>query len=408
MMFEMELQFLQSILEKCHVACRVLAPHTAAPGLDHGLRRQLGLDEEDLTGPLLTQCEQRVLYKYTDQFLSSYLSLRLPDEEQERVLVIGPYMAVEASWEQLLEQAEKAGVHPQLFRQVEIYYSALPAITDERTLFAPVGAFCERIWGSARAYTMTDINRERSGPELPLSAAQPHQSPEETMEYMHLMEQRYAYENELMQAVSQGLNQKAELLMASFSTMSFERRLADPVRNLKNYCIIMNTLLRKAAENGGVHPVYLDKLSSDFARRIENLGSTDAVKQLMDEIFRSYCRLVKKHSTNQYSPLVQKVIIHIDSGLATDLSLKSLAERMNVNASYLSTLFKKETGATVTDYVNQRRVKQAQQLLGSTKLQIQTVAQHCGIADVNYFSKIFKKYVGMTPKEYRRSVQSGT
>ena len=102
----------------------------------------------------------------------------------------------------------------------------------------------------------------------------------------------------------------------------------------------MNTLLRKAAENGGVHPVYLDGLSSEYAARIETLGSTNQVAALMSEIFRGYCLLVRSHSVKDYSPPVQKVITLIDSDLTGNLTLHNFAKILNVSGSYLSTLFK--------------------------------------------------------------------
>lgn len=105
-----------------------------------------------------------------------------------------------------------------------------------------------------------------------------------------------------------------------------------------------------------------------------------------------------------YSLLIRKVLTRIDSDLTADLSLKTQADLLNVNASYLSTLFKKETGTTLTDYVSRKRVEHAVFLLNSTDMQIQTIAQYCGIPDVNYFTKTFKKYVQKTPKEYRESV----
>ena len=104
-----------------------------------------------------------------------------------------------------------------------------------------------------------------------------------------------------------------------------------------------------------------------------------------------------------YSPLIQKVLTTIDSELTADLSLNFQAKELNVNPSYLSSLFKKETGMTLTDYVNKKRAEHAARLLKTTSMQIQTIAQYCGILDVNYFTKVFKKYLGKTPKEYRES-----
>ena len=104
-----------------------------------------------------------------------------------------------------------------------------------------------------------------------------------------------------------------------------------------------------------------------------------------------------------FSPPVQKAIIYIDSDLTANLSLSAIAEAQNVSASYLSWLFKQETGETLTDHVNKKRINLATKLLETTNLQIQTIAQYCGILDVQYFSKVFKKYVGKSPKEYRES-----
>ena len=94
----------------------------------------------------------------------------------------------------------------------------------------------------------------------------------------------------------------------------------------------------------------------------------------------------------------------MDSNLSAPLSLSQLARELNVNSSYLSSLFKKETGMTVTDYILSRRISHARHLLESTRLQIQTIGQLCGFEDVHYFSKVFKKSAGQTPKQYRQAV----
>ena len=91
----------------------------------------------------------------------------------------------------------------------------------------------------------------------------------------------------------------------------------------------------------------------------------------------------------------------IDSDISANISLSTLAESLNINAAYLSTIFKREVGKTVTEYINNERMTLAAHLLETTNLQIQTVALHCGVLDVQYFSKMFKKYFGKTPKEYR-------
>jgi hypothetical protein len=99
---------------------------------------------------------------------------------------------------------------------------------------------------------------------------------------------------------------KENMITGAFNERAFERRVPDALRNAKNYGIIMNTLLRKAAEHGGVHPIYIDRISSEFARKIENMPALAENSALMAEMFRTYCRLVRKHSMKNYSPPVQK------------------------------------------------------------------------------------------------------
>ena len=179
----------------------------------------------------------------------------------------------------------------------------------------------------------------------------------------------------------------------------------DSLRNLKNYGIVLNTLLRKAAEQGAVHPLYIDKLSSDMARRLEMTRTPADCLDMYHTMVHKYCLLVKNHSMRNYSQLVQHVILRIESDLTADLSLKAHAEFLNVNPSYLSTLFKKETGVTLTEYVNRQRIEHGIFLLNATDLQVQTIAQYCGFPDINYFTKTFKRMIGQTPKAYRQSVR---
>lgn len=124
---------------------------------------------------------------------------------------------------------------------------------------------------------------------------------------------------------------------------------------------------------------------------------------LQEDMIRSFCQMVKQHSLSRYSYYVGQTITLVQYDLTADLKLSTIAEKLNINASYLSALFREETGQTVTAYVNEKRMQTGAHLLQTTRLQIQTVAQHCGISDLNYFSKLFKKQYGITPKQFREA-----
>ncbi len=404
MFYENELRLVRETIHKCRIQTQLInleKPLTAQT--DMGIRGILYGDDAytQAFDKMFFAVKERTVYRYIDSFSCRYVLFKLPDVEGDIVLSIGPYLTAELTRERILEQAEQAGVTPRQSKKLEGYYAEVPLLTEVHTLFAIVDTFAERLFG--KRFAVEDIVREGETPEPSVEPS--HLLSDDPAWSMQAMEKRYAYENEMMQAVEQGHTHKAEIFLKGLSDMSFEKRLVDPLRNFKNYCIIMNTLLRKAAERGGVHPVYLDTLSSSFARKIEQLPSVTMGSELMQEIFRSYCRLVKKHSTRQYSFPVQKVIAYIDADLTADLSLHTLAKAQKLSDGYLSTLFHKETGKTLTDYVNERRIQHAKQLLETTALQIQTVAQHCGILDIHYFTRLFKKHTGQTPRAYRETSQ---
>ena len=406
MFFETDLRFLCDVFNKCRLQTLILDIHSSLDArIDLSFRQMFGEREayNKTVYEYFCKIEPNTIYKFVDALACRYILLALPQPVSNAVLCIGPYLSSELSYTDVLEIAEDLNLDPNQAKLLENHYGSLPCLMDSSRLFSVLDTFVERIWGASENYTVVDVNKEKALDEFSVQQKKDPSDPEIKAMNMKMMEARYSYENELMQAVAQGQSHKAGAILSSFTHLSFETRLSDAVRNLKNYCIIMNTLLRKAAENGGVHPIYLDSISSSFAKKIEQLNSTSAVQGLMAEMFSSYCKLVKKHSMKHFSPPVQKAIIYIDSDLTANLSLSAIAEAQNVSASYLSWLFKQETGETLTDHVNKKRIKLATKLLETTNLQIQTIAQYCGILDVQYFSKVFKKYVGKSPKEYRES-----
>lgn len=407
MFYDAELDFLKNILNKYHLQTLTI---NTADDISLVTNTILGSFLKDSKKPIIfdelfPDMKENTIYKFSDALMCNYYIWLLPDTDERTAFVVGPYLKTDISSVQIMENAESVNLDPRKIKSLDYYLGNVPLILDENAIFAVIGTFAEKIWGGSESYDLIDMGNEHLSAFTNLSLTNASDETEDATAFnMHIMEQRYSYENELMNAVSQGLTHKAELLLTNFSEISFEKRTADPLRNIKNYCIIMNTLLRKAAENGGVHPIYIDSVSSSYAKRIEELPSVEHIGKFMVEIFRAYSNLVKNHSISKYSPAVQKTIITVDADLTADLSLKAMSKLNNVSAGYLSSLFKKETGQTLTEFVNRRRIKMAKKLLKTTNLQVQTIAQHCGILDLQYFTKLFKKYEGITPKEYRASL----
>ena len=413
MIYEKELNFFRKILKNYRIhSCLISANDKSYRKADRGLRDYLGM-QEDYDQLFCTPHEtikENAIYKITDSFYCNYIFIILPKEEfistdaiPTVTFVAGPYIDIDLNQKMIMEMAEKNSIPHHIISQIQKYYTSVPVYTDKDTILSLFNSLGEALWGSTDNFTFQSINMVQRNQYFPKIVKNLNAKTDDALLAMQMLERRYEGEKKMIQAVSQGMTHQAEQILAKSSALMLEMRVSDPVRNIKNYSIIVNTLLRKAAEQGGVHPLYIDGVSTDFAKRIERIKSVEEGINMHHEMIDKYCHLVKKHSMKNYSPLVQKVITLVDFDLTSDLTLSRQAEILNVNASYLSTLFKKETGITLTEYVAKKRIEQAAFLLTSTNLQIQTVAQNCGIYDVNYFTKLFKKHTGRTPKEYREN-----
>ena len=407
MTYQAELEFFKKLLKNFHLTYVIITPDMKTlPEPSAGIYRLYTRCDDYMKDfwERADKYKDNVIYRINSICMYRYLFFRLPDTDEPQFMLIGPYVLTEISQKMVLETAEYISLPEEHYHRLQQFLIGLPRIYDESVLLSMLNVFGERIWGSIDNFRLQDENSRITNDFSAEGYAQYDEEYEEPQQLMKILEERYNEENSLIQAVARGQTHKAEAFVNGFNIQGIEHRIPDRLRNVKNYMIILNTLLRKAAESADVHPIHIDKLSSEFAHRIEQLTSESGMNTLSREMVRKYCLLVTNHSMKDYSLLVRKVLTQIYLDLTADLSLKVQAKALGVNASYLSTLFKMETGKTLTEYVNGKRIEYAIFLLNSTKLQIQVIAQYCGISDVNYFTRLFKTAVGKTPKEYRDSI----
>lgn len=397
---ETVISFYISLLEDCQIPIRRI--WGSDPGeYDLGLRRALGMDPHAQL-PQKDAIQPNTVYDITDLFSWRYHLLRLPDQpdRNDEFLLIGPYLREHISDETLMSIMEHCGLTPSHLPLIRSYYRKVIICPSESMLLTSISSLMRALWGASDSFSFKRKSLELLDIYQPADDDFLRPLPENFDREQ--IELTYRTEEQLLYAISHGKTHRAHEILRHFSLSDMEKRSAVPLRNFKNYLIVLNTLMRKAVQQGGVHPIYIDRTSSAIAHRIERCASLDDGYHLMEDMIHKYCLLVKNHNMNQYSQPVQNVILQIDSDPSGDLSLRAHAARLGVNASYLSALFKKETGMTLTDYVNQKRIDFAIYLLNITDMQIQTVAQYCGIPDVNYFTRTFKRLIGITPTQYRR------
>lgn len=98
----------------------------------------------------------------------------------------------------------------------------------------------------------------------------------------------------------------------------------------------------------------------------------------------------------------ERIKYYLDAHYLEDINLEIIAKNLHLNKFYLSHCFKNYMGISPMQYINKRRISEAQMLLISTKLTITEISFRCGFNNSNYFQTTFKKAIGITPGQYRK------
>ena len=199
------------------------------------------------------------------------------------------------------------------------------------------------------------------------------------------MEEKNRLEKELLDQVRYGNAQEAWKLYEQQCGMDMKAEspkgpAALMRKNLHRY----NVLFSSAVSNANVHPAYIYKLYSYMYDTIETgLTNPNFGNQLAQMMIREYCGLVNSQSLKSYPPLIQNAINFINLNIDSPLSLNVVAGKCHVSPSYLSSLFKKTTGQTLTDYIASRRIDMAKSMLERTDRSVTEIAAKVGFTDIN-------------------------
>ncbi len=152
----------------------------------------------------------------------------------------------------------------------------------------------------------------------------------------------------------------------------------------------------------------LNYLKDEFIRthltpsQSEAFHTLEDIKEPLEQLEAQIKLLVKlmKHRETKGKMYIERVIHYVDTHYTQNITLDNLAKTFFVSKEHLSRLFKKHTSQTLTDYINEKRITYAKQLLGSRKLSPKIACAMSGFTYIHYFYKIFKKYTDLTPSQY--------
>ena len=129
-------------------------------------------------------------------------------------------------------------------------------------------------------------------------------------------------------------------------------------------------------------------------------GYEELRKWFLDKMVNA-CRAIRDQKEERSNSVAKKAMLYIQENYSKDISLDDVSGLVNISPYYFSKLFKQETGKNFIEYLTEIRLKNARELLQDSRLSIKEICAQSGYSDPNYFSRIFKKYEGVTPSEFR-------
>ncbi|GJM76584.1 hypothetical protein HMSSN036_88000 [Paenibacillus macerans] len=161
-----------------------------------------------------------------------------------------------------------------------------------------------------------------------------------------------------------------------------------------------------AAIEGGLYEELAFTLCNMQMQHIEELNEVKTVEAAAIQAMLDFADRVAQCRKNSVSTPVYVCKEYIYSHLFEEIRLQKLAELSGLNPEYLSQLFKKETGLTLTNYIQWERIEEAKKLLAHSGEPISTIGARLTFYDQSHFIKVFKKHAGVTPKQYRNRIRA--
>lgn len=210
------------------------------------------------------------------------------------------------------------------------------------------------------------------------------------------------YEAELLGHIKEGNLDNLIEFLEKKPADKYSRISKNPLRNQKNLFISFVSLVSHAAIDGGLDWELALSLSDYYIHIVEEENSIKDILNLYSKMFIDFTERVRSANSTNSAPII-KCKNYIFEHLFDKFSLSDIAEATGMNSNYLSYLFKKKVGVTIGDYIQSERIEVAKKMLISSDESLSEIYVSLGFIDQSHFTKIFKKFTGMTPKAYRLS-----
>lgn len=212
----------------------------------------------------------------------------------------------------------------------------------------------------------------------------------------------YTLEQQMLRMVRKGDTAALREWIASAPAIRGGTLAADQLRQVKNTFVVSTTLVSRAAIQGGLDTEDAFSLSDAFIQKCELLSALDRIGNLQYRMVLEFAERVERiRLGKQPTQLSIAVSNYIQHHLSEPIRAEEMARALYMSRPYLSAKFKEETGETLTDFILKEKTEEAKRLLRYSDKSSTAIAAYLAFSSLSHFSRVFKKYAGLTPGEYR-------
>lgn len=172
--------------------------------------------------------------------------------------------------------------------------------------------------------------------------------------------------------------------------------------NLKYHFVITTAIITRLCEQKGMALEQAYRMSDFYIQRLDDIHTVEGIRVLHDEMVLDYTEKMRRISqSNSVSRHIKVCKEYIYAHIKERITIEDLADELGVSASYLSRLFKKETGDSVSAYIRRHKIDMAKNLLRYSDYSMIDIANRLSFSSQSHFIQQFHEVVGMTPKKYR-------
>ena len=306
-------------------------------------------------------------------------------------LVIGPVAQMPVDTAVAIRILRTMGEPASRARELTGYFSAIPGypLRSFLQILCTVNYFING--------EKTDITELLLGEDLP-----PEPQPQPQMEPDITVHNTMELENRMLALVEHGRVGELEAFFRSPVAGRAGIMAADTLRQQKNLLICTATLVSRAAIRGGLGTETALALSDVYIKKAEMMTSPLDIARLNTQMVLDFTRRVEAEKCGVHnSRRIHKARTYILAHIGEPVTTGALAKELGLNRTYLCKMFAEETGETPGKYVTRVKMEEAMRLMDITAKSISEIAEYLGYSSQSHFQRVFRKFTGMTPGQYK-------